>query len=139
MCPQSSPCTVLTQETVWRSVCPLRRAARGLVVHACKCSDESARHSGIVSINDRIFLRSRVCHSSAMDIDQLIGVAYAAVRWLRATERHWNPTRGAGSGSFRANMPHSRDERKQHETGDAASASMQKTLSRHTRLLRGHS
>ena len=96
MCPQSSPCTVLTQETVWRSVCPLRRAARGLVVHACKCSDESARHSGIVSIDDRIFLRSRVCDTNAMDIYQLIGVAYAAVRWLRATERDWSSRRWGG-------------------------------------------
>ena len=67
MCPQSSPCVVLTQETVWRSVCPLRRAARGRVVHACTCSHESARHSAIVSIDDKIFLRSRVCYINVME------------------------------------------------------------------------
>jgi hypothetical protein len=60
MWPQSSPCTFLTQEVIWRSVGRLRRAARGRVVHACKCSDESAQYSAIVLIDDRIFLRSRV-------------------------------------------------------------------------------
>ena len=38
-----------------------------LVVHACKCSDESARHSAIVSIDDKIFLRSRVCYINVME------------------------------------------------------------------------
>jgi hypothetical protein len=37
-------------------------AARGHMLHACKCSAESARYSAIVSIDDRIFLRSRVCY-----------------------------------------------------------------------------
>jgi len=46
--------------------------------------------------------------------------ALTAVRWLRATERHWNPRRGAECGSFRADVPHSRDERN-HELWDAAS------------------
>ncbi len=96
MWPQSSPCIVLTQETVRRSVCPLRRAARGLVVHACKCSDESARHSGIVWIDDRIFLRSRVYYTNEREFYKLIGVAYAAVRWLRAAERLWNPQAWGG-------------------------------------------
>jgi len=32
------------------------------MLHACKRSDESARYSAIVSIDDRIFLRSRVCY-----------------------------------------------------------------------------
>ena len=40
----------------------LRRAARGRVVHTCKCSDESAQYSVIVLIDDRIFLRSLVCY-----------------------------------------------------------------------------
>jgi hypothetical protein len=46
--------------------------------------------------------------------------ALTAVRWLRATERHWNPRRGVECGSFRADVPHSRDERN-HELWDAAS------------------
>jgi hypothetical protein len=62
MWPLSSPCIFLTQEVVWRSVGRLRRAARGRVVHACKCSDESAQYIAIVLIDDRIFLRNRVCY-----------------------------------------------------------------------------
>ena len=56
--------------------------------------------------------------------------ALTAVRWLRATTRHWNPRRGAGCGSFRADIPHSRDERN-HELWDAASNCTQATLSCH--------
>ena len=62
MWPQSSPCIFLTQEVVWRSVGRLRRAARGRVVHTCKCSDESAQYSVIVLIDDRIFWRILVCY-----------------------------------------------------------------------------
>jgi hypothetical protein len=42
------PCITLTQEVVWRSVGPLRRAARGHMFHACKRSDKSARYSAII-------------------------------------------------------------------------------------------
>ena len=65
-------------------------------MHACKCSDESARYSAIVSIDDTIFLRSRVCYITEREFYKLIGVAYAAVRWLRGTERHGNFRRWGG-------------------------------------------
>ena len=49
-----------------------------------------------------------------------------AARYRKALEP---PRRGAGSGSFRADIPHSRDERN-HELCAAASGCMQATLSR---------
>jgi hypothetical protein len=68
-------------------------------------SDESARRSAILLIDDRIFSGSRVSSINENAFSEMSGVAHAAVRGLRAIENRLLPqARGGILGTFSADI-----------------------------------